>query len=192
MRKSYDFSNAIQGAHHKQYAQGHSVRIVKDSGTRADSLAVRKKDSQLTELGGKHLLISRLIAAGYEVAEPLRDKGIDLLMYCSGENGSKFAALPIQLKASSHESFSLDRKYERFPRLLIAYVWNVHTPASSDVYALTFDEALQILKKKGHADRDAWTKGGKWYVRDAGVELKIMLKPYRMTTELLQRKLQKI
>ena len=28
MRKSYDFSNAVQGVHHKEYNEGHSVRVV--------------------------------------------------------------------------------------------------------------------------------------------------------------------
>jgi len=28
MRKSYDFSNAVQGVHHKAYSEGHSVRII--------------------------------------------------------------------------------------------------------------------------------------------------------------------
>ena len=43
MRKSYDFSNAVQGVHHEQYAQGHRVRIVKEGASHADSTVGRKK-----------------------------------------------------------------------------------------------------------------------------------------------------
>jgi hypothetical protein len=28
MRRSYDFSNGVQGVHHKDYQEGHSVRVL--------------------------------------------------------------------------------------------------------------------------------------------------------------------
>jgi hypothetical protein len=134
-------------------------------------------DSQLVEIAGKHLLISRLVAAGYEVAEPLRDRGIDLIVY-RDENG--FSALPLQMKASTQESFSLDRKYEKFSNLLIAYVWNVNAGEKGDVYLLTFDQALEVMEAKGYSKTDSWIKNGYYFVRSAGNELKELLKPYRM------------
>ena len=36
MRKSYDFSNAVQGVHHKAYNECHSVRIVVDDEPQPD------------------------------------------------------------------------------------------------------------------------------------------------------------
>ncbi len=36
MRKSYDFSNAAQGVHHKAYNEGHSVRIIVDDEPHSD------------------------------------------------------------------------------------------------------------------------------------------------------------
>ena len=39
MRKSYDFSNAVQGAHYKRYAQGHSVRLIDEEESQTPELA---------------------------------------------------------------------------------------------------------------------------------------------------------
>ncbi len=151
LRNKFDFSKAERGRFSNRYKKGHTVTLLEGEPDEDDPLVVSKVDGQLTEIAGKHLLISRLVAAGFEVAEPLRDKGIDLVAYRDGEGGKDFAAYPIQLKASSQESFSLDKKYARFPRLLIAYVWNVQTPERSEVYALTFSDALQVMEKKGYA-----------------------------------------
>ncbi len=192
IRARFDFSRATRGRFADRYRKGHTVTLLDHDPEEDDPLELSKPDSQLTEIAGKHLLISRLVAAGLEVAEPLRDKGIDLVVYRDGDGGKDFAAYPIQLKVSSHESFSLDRKYERFSRLLIAYVWNVQDPERSDVYALTFSDAMQVMEKKGYAKTDSWTKKGYYFVRSAGAELKEILEPYKMTTERWQEKLQAI
>ncbi len=193
LRNRFDFSKAVRGRHSERYKKGHTVTFLEGTPDANDPLVVNKSDGQLTEIAGKHLLISRLVAAGFEVAEPLRDKGIDLVAYRDGEDGKDFAAYPIQLKASSSESFSLDKKYERFPRLLIAYVWNVQAPERSDVYALTFRDAMQVMEKKGYAKTDSWTKKGYYFVRSAGPDLKEMLEPYKMAnSETWQQKLQAI
>ena len=192
LRSRFDFSKGVRAKFYERYKNGHTVTLLDGDPDEDDPLELSKPDSQLTEIAGKHLLISRLVAAGLEVAEPLRDKGIDLVVYRDGDGGKDFAAYPIQLKASSHESFSLDRKYERFSRLLIAYVWNVQDPERSDVYALTFSDAMQVMEKKGYAKTDSWTRKGYYFVRSAGAELKEILEPYKMTTERWQEKLQAI
>jgi hypothetical protein len=192
MRTQYDFSKGVRGKYYERFNNGHTVTLLNSEPDRDEQSSSDKGDSQLTEIAGKHLLISRLLAAGFEVAQPLRDKGIDLVAYRDEENGKEFAAYPIQLKASSRESFSLDMKYKRFPHLLIAYVWNVQTPERSDVYALTFDDALQVMEKKGYAKTDSWTKKGYYFIRSAGPELKEILKPFKMTTERWQEKLKAI
>jgi hypothetical protein len=192
LRSRFDFSKGVRGKFYERYKNGQTVTLLDGDLDEDDPLVLSKVDSQLTEIAGKHLLISRLVAAGFEVAEPLRDKGIDLVVYRDGDGGKDFAAYPIQLKASSHESFSLDRKYERFSHLLIAYVWNVQAPERSDVYALTFSDAMQVMEKKGYVKTDSWTKKGYYFVRSAGPGLKEMLEPYKMTTERWQEKLQAI
>ncbi len=177
LRSRFDFSKAVRGRHSDQYARGHSVTLLKGEADMDDPLAPGESDSQLVEIAGKHLLISKLVAAGFEVAEPLRDKGIDLIVY---RDNHEFSALPVQMKASTQESFSLDRKYEKFPNLLIAYVWNVNAVDRGDVYLLTFNQALKVMEAKGYSKTNSWTRDGYYFVRNAGKELKELLKPYRM------------
>lgn len=189
LRSRFDFSKAVRGKFHERYKKGQKVTLLEGQPDSDDPLTFSGNDSQLVEIAGKHLLISRFVAAGFEVAEPLRDRGIDLIVYRDSEN---FIAHPVQMKASTMESFSLDRKYEKFPNLLIAYVWNVNSPQQSDVYVLTFGDALKIVEMKGYAATDSWTKKGYYFVRNAGSELKKMLKPYQMIAEQLPEKIQAI
>lgn len=189
LRSKFDFSGAVRGKYADRYGQGHTVTLLEGEADDSDPLDSGRGDSQLTEIAGKHLLIAHLIEAGIEVAEPIRDKGIDLVAYRGEQGSADFTAWPIQLKAFSHESFSLDKKYARLPRLLIAYVWNVKTPGQSEVYALTFEEALRVMDEKGYSKTDSWTKSGRYFVRDAGPELKGLLERYKMTPEQWQEKL---
>jgi hypothetical protein len=192
MRSRFNFSSATRGRFSDRYGQNHSVTLLDGDPDMEDPLDISHGDSQLTEVFGKNLLISHLVSAGFEVAQPVRDRGVDLVVYKDGEDAQNYVPCLIQLKASSHESFSLDKKYERFPHLLIAYVWNVQTPAQSNVYALTFNEALQVMEKKGYSKTDSWKNGGYYFVRNAGAKLKEILEPYKMTTERWREKLQTI
>ena len=189
LRSRFDFSNAVRGRHSERYAKGHSVTLLSGAPDADDLFAADSDDSQLVEIAGKHLLIARLVAAGYEVAEPIRDKGIDLIVYRDQLN---FRAYPVQMKASTQEAFSLDRKYAKFPNLLIAYVWNVNSPEQSEIYMLKFSDALRVLEEKGYAKTDSWTKNGYYFVRNAGRELKSLLQPYRMSSERSQQKVRAI
>ena len=192
MRSRFDFSSATRGRFSDRYEQGLSVTLLDGDPDMEDPLDLSHGDSQLTEVFGKNLLISHLVAAGFEVAQPVRDRGVDLVVYKDGEDAKNYVPCLIQLNASSHESFSLDKKYGRFPHLLIAYVWNVQTPVQSNVYALTFNEALQVMEKKGYAKTDSWKNDGYYFVRNAGVDLKRILEPFKMTTERWQEKLQTV
>src|ERR1700722_11854563 len=186
LRSKFDFANATRGKYYERYKKGHSVTLLDEDSDDDDPLSANGGDSQLLEIAGKHLLISRLVAAGFEVAEPIRDRGNELIVY---RDGGDFAALPIQLKASSEQSFSLDAKYDKFPRLLITYIWNVQTSEENDIYVLTFEEALQVLRRKGYDKTDSWKKNHRYFVRNAGIELKEMLEPYKATPKLWRSKL---
>jgi hypothetical protein len=140
-------------------------------------------DSQQIEIVGRHLLIANLIAAGIEVAEPIRDRGVDLIAFRDGRKGERFDAWPIQLKASLGKAFSLDKKYKDFHRLLVVYAWNVADPEKSELFALTYQEATQILDQMGYSSRVSWTKGGRWAVTKVGADLEKRIKPYKMNTE---------
>lgn len=192
LRAQFDFSKGVRGKYFERFKNGHSVTLLEGELGSDGSNPSGQGDSQLTEVYGKNLLISHLVAAGFEVAQPVRDKGVDLVVYKDGEDAKDYVPCLIQLKASSQESFSLDRKYERFPHLLIAYVWNVRTPAQSNVYALTFKDALQVMEKKGYAKTDSWKNGGYYFVRNAGVDLKKILEPYKMTPKRWREKLQSV
>ncbi len=187
IRSRFDFSRAVRGKYKDRYAKGNKVTFLQgDPDLDDDPLSTGPGDAQLVEIAGKHLLISHLVAAGFEVAEPIRDKGVDLIVY---RTDGEFVARPIQMKASSIESFSLDAKYESIPNLLIAYVWNVQSPDRNDVYAMTFDDALEILHKKGYDKTASWKEGKYYFVKEAGAELKELLHPHRMTAKKWKQKL---
>jgi hypothetical protein len=177
MRKEYDFSAGVRGRHAARYAEGATV-VLLDSERPQNPEA---KDNQLTELAGKHLLIAQLTAAGLEVAVPVRDRGIDLIAYLDrGTPPRDFVACPIQLKASTGEGFSLDKKYEKTANLILAYVWHVTDPVGYSIYALSYREALDILHRKGHTAAKCW-ENGRWNITRADKQLIRMLEMYKMT-----------
>jgi len=142
-----------------------------------------------TQIGilGKHLLIDTLMIAGFEVAEPLRDRGIDLIVFNDGKAGEKFNAWPIQLKSSSGRIFSVDKKYEKLPRLLIVYAWNVGSRDKSRLFVLTYKEAVRVLVDRKNAIQKAWTEGNKWADTKVGAELEKRLKRHEVTPDKLRR-----
>ncbi len=138
-------------------------------------------DTQKIELSGRHYLISQLLAGGVEVAQPIRDRGIDLIAYQDREGTTPyFLACPIQLKANRGARFSLDRKYEHTRNLLMTYVWYVDDPASTVVYALTYNEAFQLLEEGKHTLTATWKDKGVYTltVNQSWIE---RLSVYRMT-----------
>jgi hypothetical protein len=96
-----------------------------------------RKDTQIVELAGRNRLAGELQRVGIEVARPERDHGVDLLAYLDLEE--KFCARPVQMKASS-EMFSVYVRYEKFPELMLIYVWNVEQDKSR-YFALNYEEA---------------------------------------------------
>jgi N-acetylglutamate synthase-like GNAT family acetyltransferase len=88
--------------------------------------------------------------------------------------------------------FSLYQKESRIPRLLVAYVWHAKDPEASEVYALTYDEALRIVKSKPYFSSKSWIDEGGYSVTHAGAELKAMLKEYRMTPKKWRQRLESI
>jgi hypothetical protein len=145
-------------------------------------------DSQLVELAGRNWLTSELLQAGLEVARPERDRGIDLIAYRDLDERQRFLAYPIQMKAATGEIFSLDPKYERFPRLILAYVWNLGNSTQTKCFALTFEAALGIADKMGWTKTDSWITGGRNKKRGYSTtapskRLRIMLAPFEMNHE---------
>ncbi|BCM03219.1 hypothetical protein ACQCP0_23670 [Ralstonia pseudosolanacearum] len=120
-------------------------------------------DTQLTEIFGRNRLINDLLRSGIEVATPVRDRGVDLIAYVDiDEQIGKFAAVPIQIKAATQRSFSIDRKYAKFPDLLLAFVWGVQKPEAATIYALTYLESLDVGESMGWLQTESWREGGRY------------------------------
>jgi hypothetical protein len=138
-------------------------------------------DTQVIELIGRNRLGSELLRDGLEVAVPARDRGVDLIAYADlSARVEKFAARPIQMKAASEQSFSIDSKYSRVADLIIAYVWHIHDPAKTVSYALTFKEALQVSRKCwARAKSPSW-KRGRYSTSKPSHQLCELLEPFRM------------
>ena len=140
-------------------------------------------DSQRIELLGRNLLVSELIRAGLEVALPLRDRGVDLVVYADQASAVEaFAAVPIQMKAASERSFGIDQKYAKIANLLLVHVWNVGQPEDLEIFALRYPDAVAIAEQKGWTATASWERGG-YSVSRPGKELFKLLEPYRMSRE---------
>lgn len=142
-----------------------------------------KLDSGLVELVGRNFLTAQLLQAGLEVALPVRDRGIDLIAYADlGGNVDRFVGRPIQLKAALNRSFSIDRKYQKFPDLLIAHVWGLDDLAKSCCYLMSHAESVAIGNEMGWTQTVSWEKG--YYMTTSpSKKLLALLEPYRMTAE---------
>ena len=88
------------------------------------------------------------------MARPERDRGIDLIAYVDSDKRG-FAAIPIQTKAAMRRRFEVDRRWARFPGLILAYVWNLEEPSETKCFALTYKEALQLAKGKSFS-KNTW------------------------------------
>jgi len=137
-------------------------------------------DSKIVEMLGRNHLVGELIRAGLEVALPLRDRGIDLIAYADLiANVPTFRARPIQMKAASKRSFGLDQKYEKFPNMLIAYVWNLDDASTTATFAMTYAEAFSIMSEMGYTKTASWEQGN-YVCTNPGEDLRGRIEKYRM------------
>lgn len=146
-------------------------------------------DSQITELLGRNRLLDELLRAGLEVALPERDRGIDLIAYADlGSKVSAFVARPIQMKAATKANFSISRKYEKFPDLILAFVWHLDSAEDARTYALFYDEALAIGERLGWTATPSWIEQGGYSTQRPSPELIALLEGHRMTPQAWWRK----
>lgn len=138
------------------------------------------RDTQVVELLGRNRLVSELLAAGLEVAVPLRDHGIDVVAYLDLDASvGRFVARPIQMKAAWKRSFSIYRKYEKFPDLILAYVWHLEDIQGAVTYAMTYPQAAHIAETLGWTQTPSWQSG--WYsTSQPGARVLELLKQHRM------------
>jgi hypothetical protein len=145
-------------------------------------------DTQKIEIIGRNRLVNELLEAGLEVAEPLRDRGVDLIAYLDVDDEiDRFVAFPIQLKVSSERRFGVMRKYDRFPNLILAYVWGIGVGKIAVTYALTQREATGIAENMGWTATASWERGG--YSSAVSSRLGELLEPFKMTSSSWRAKL---
>lgn len=148
-------------------------------------------NSQIVELIGRNYLVSELLKAGFEVASPLRDRGVDLIAYMDiDEDIDQFVGIPIQLKAASKRTFSIHRKYNKFPNLIMAYVWDLaSTEFQPTIYALSQAEAVAVGDAMGYTKTASWQVKGSYDQTQPSKRLIEHLKPYEMSSDTWRRKL---
>ncbi len=149
-----------------------------------------KIDTQVIELIGRSRLSSELLRAGLEVAFPARDRGIDLIAYADlSEDVDEFVARPIQMKAASTASFSINAKYERVASLVIAYVWHLEDPNKAVTYALTWKEAFAIATEMNYTISNTYKNKGSYATTAPSAPLCQLLEPFKMTPEKWRAKI---
>lgn len=149
-------------------------------------VANRKKiDTQQVEIIGRNLLVSCCIADGVEVSLPMRDRGIDVIVFDDMCENGRFKALPVQLKSSSDRSFSVHKKYDKFPNLLMAYVWLAADPTDATLFIMTYLEAREIADKLGWTNTDSWITGGGYSTQSPSKRVMDELERYRYRPGLI-------
>ena len=141
-------------------------------------------DTQQVELLGRNFLVSLFVAENIEIAEPVRDKGIDLIAFKDSLEMGSFQAIPIQMKAFSGRGFSVHAKYEKFPRLLMAYIWNVREPLKTEAVIMTYKEAFEVATILRWTQTPSWERGG-YSVTQAGKRVLQELEPYKYKPGML-------
>lgn len=138
-------------------------------------------DTQTIELLGRNRLMSELLHAGLEVALPARDRGVDLIAYADlSSKVQSFVAIPIQMKAASKRSFSVDKKYAKISNLMLAHVWHLDTPDKAVTYALRYPEAVAIAEEMGWTKTASWERGG-YSTSNPSKNLCALLEAHRMS-----------
>jgi hypothetical protein len=136
-------------------------------------------DSQQVEILGRSLVKAALIEAQIEVATPERDNGIDLIAFQWNTTQGIFHARPVQIKASSTFSFSIDKKYAKIPGLIMVFVISCRAVTESAIYAMTYSQMVGIGKVMGWTKTPSWSRGY-YSCQHASPKLMTALEPHLM------------
>lgn len=137
-----------------------------------------KLDTQQIEIIGRNLLISIMISEDIEIAQPLRDRGVDLIAFSDLNENKQFHAIPIQLKTFSKRGFNLYSKYDKFPNLVLAYLWFARNPEKAKLYIMNYHEAWLIARRLGWTKTDSWIKKGSYSNSNPSKKILEELNPY--------------
>ncbi len=130
--------------------------------------------------GGRHWLIGHLLTFGFEVATPVRDRGVDLVVY--EDRAENFTSLPVQLKASTCRAFGIHKKYAKTRNLVLAYVWDMRPEQTPTAYVLTVAETISVADAMGYTATPSWAKGA-YTTTNPSKKLLEHLKPFASSLE---------
>ena len=139
---------------------------------------ITKTDSQIQEIISKNILIHRLLENDFEAAIPVRDCGIDLLVYKKLESSP---VKRIQLKSFHFEAFSFDDKYRRIKDLWFVFILNLSTLNMSEkhkIYGMSMAEVLSFIKEANIKSN----KKGYYYRGNLTQVLLEKLKPFELVS----------
>lgn len=142
-------------------------------------------DSQTIELLGRNRLVDELLQAGLEVALPVAQRGVDLIVFTHQNDGS-FVACPVQLRASSGRKFTIDHASDKMPNLIYAFVWGIGSDKVA-TYALTHKEMQRIGESTGYSLMQSSQRA--LYDHASNRSLLDELERYRMTPDAWRSKL---
>lgn len=134
-------------------------------------------DSQQIESLGRAALTAALVGDGLEVAQPTRDAGIDLLAFTV----KPWKVIPIQMKVATGAGFSVQRKYDRIPNLVMVYIWNARSADQVEFYAMSFRDARRIAGILGWTKTASWRKGGGYTTTRPSRRVKEAIAQHRMS-----------
>jgi hypothetical protein len=111
-------------------------------------------DKQQVELIGVGALTAALIREGFEIARPLRDRGVDLVVF--SDDSTRCSAIPLQVKTHSETGLQVFReKYTAFPGLVYAMVWQ--TLSQPRYFLFDHGEAVALIPETSRQQL-SWTK----------------------------------
>lgn len=140
-------------------------------------------DTQQIELLATAYLEAQLIKNGFEVARPVRDRGIDLIVY-SDKVDEPFHVVPIQLKAASEQTFYVNKKYQG-RGIVMAYLWHALSERPR-LFLVPHDEAVSLLPERT-LQTSSWQDVGHWRANSPSKALIKGLLPYEDAFHILSR-----
>lgn len=135
-----------------------------------------KLDSQVQEIISRNILIHKLLENDFEAAIPIRDCGIDLLVY---SKKSSTVIKKIQLKSFNYESFSFHKKYLKVNDLWFIYIMNISITENKKnhiMYGMSTEDVLNVIKTA----KIRPNKDGYYYRKSISKELHKILKPFEL------------
>jgi hypothetical protein len=140
-------------------------------------------EKQHIEVIGTAKFTEFAILSGFEVAFPIRDCGIDCILYFPIEDNLLTTAIPVQLKCYTAQALTVDSKYDRIGNILHVIIWNCLT-SNPEFFALPQQKAMRIAQKFNWDKLPGWaSKNGKYDATKATPQIINEMRNYSVTTK---------